>query len=321
MLAVVAETFGPPDVLRIREVPDPELRPGEVLIEVVAAGVNPVDAGNRADGTWAGVTAPVIVGSDVAGTVRELGSDVPFRRGDRVFAMVDFLGRQSGTYAQLVAVPADLVVRIPRGIDFAGAAAVPLAAGTAYECVRRLRIRPGETVAIIGAGGGVGTFAVQLARNAGASVVAVASRRHWPLVRELGARGFVDRGDRVVEAILDQYPSGVDAVVDLVGGGAVSRILPAVRPFGRIATTAALDGDLDLAVDRNLTLEGVLVRPDGRRLRALARLLATGRLRAVVDQLLPWEAAAEAHARLETGHGRGKIVLLVRSEPPPARGA
>jgi NADPH2:quinone reductase len=229
--------------------------------------------------------------------------------------MVDFLGRQSGTYAQLVAVPADLVVRIPRRVDFVQAAAVPLAAGTAFECVRRLRIRPGETVAIVGAGGGVGSFAVQLARNVGAIVVAIASQRHWPLLRELGATGFVDRRDGVVEAILDQHPAGIDAVIDLVGGGALSRVLPAVRPLGRIATTVAFDGDLDLAVDRNLTLEGVLVRPDGRRLRALARLLAAGRLRAIVDQVLPWEAAAEAHARLESGHGRGKIVLLVGSGP------
>jgi NADPH2:quinone reductase len=318
MLAVIAETFGPPDVLRISEVPDPEPGPGEVLIEVVAAGVNPVDAGNRADGTWAGISAPVIVGSDVAGIIRELGTDVPFRRGDRVFAMVDFLGRQSGTYAQLVAVPADLIVRIPRGVDFVTAAAVPLAAGTAFECIRRLHIKRGERVAILGAAGGVGSFAVQLARNVGATVVAVASERHWPLLRELGARGFVDHRRRVADGILSQYPTGLDAVIDLVGDGALSRVLPAVRPTGRLATTVTFHGDLELAVDRNMTLHGVLVRPDGRRLRALARLLATGRLRAIVDQVLPWEAAAEAHSRLETGHGRGKIVLLVGSGHAPA---
>jgi NADPH2:quinone reductase len=314
VLAIVADRFGPPEVLRLREWPDPTPGPGEVLIGVAAAGVNPVDAGNRANGSWAGISAPVVLGSDVAGTIVGLGEGVRrFQIGDRVFAMLDFLGRQAGAYAQLVATQAESVTLIPPGIDFVAAAAVPLAAGTAYEAVvNRLSLKAGETVVIIGAAGGVGSFAVQLARESGADVIAVSSPSHWPLLGDLGASAFVDyRGARIAEKVLRQVPSGVEAVLDLVGDGSLAAMLPAIRPGGRAATTVGLDGDLEAAIDRNLTLHGVLVRPDGGRLKALAKLIETGRLHSVVDETYPLERAADAHVRLETGHGQGKLVLRV----------
>ncbi|HLO36232.1 MAG TPA: NADP-dependent oxidoreductase [Candidatus Deferrimicrobium sp.] len=316
MLAIVAERFGPPEVLRIRDWPDPTPGPGEILVAVEAAGVNPVDAGNRADGTWAGIEPPMILGSDLAGTVMALGEGVQaFAPGDRVLAMVEFLGRQEGAYAQLVTLPADWAAPIPDGVDVVEAAAVPLAAGTAYEAiVNRLAVRADEIVVILGAAGGVGVFAVQLAAAAGAHVIAVASETHWDLLRSLGVTECVDyRGRQVADAILRHAPGGADAVLDLVGGGSLAAVLGSVRPGGRAATTVALDGDLEPAIDRNLILHGILVRPDGARLRAIAGLMAAGRLRVVVDRTYPWEEAADAHARVETGHGRGKVVLLVPS--------
>lgn len=321
MLAMVAEKFGPPSVLRLRDWPAPEIDRDEVLLGVEAAGVNPVDAGNRADGSWAGIVAPFIPGSDAAGTILAVGAGVRgFSVGDRVFAMVDFLGRQMGTYAELVAVRAEHVALIPDGLGTVEAATVPLAAGTAYEAVAtRLAIEAGETIVILGAAGGVGAFAVQMVRDRGASVVAVASRRHWAFLRRLGATTCIDYHEgEVAQSILKRHPSRVDAVVDLVGSGSLADVVDAIKPFGRAATTVAIDGDLGPAIDRNLTIHGVLVRPDGARLRAIAGLLAAGRIRAPVAKAYPLLRAADAHVRIETGHGWGKLVLKVAKSRPTA---
>jgi NADPH2:quinone reductase len=305
-------------VLELREVDVPEPEPGQVRVAIYAAGTNPVDAGNRADGTWAGLQPPVIPGSDASGVVDAVGPDVTtVSPGDPVFYMSDFLGTQRGTYAEYQVVDAELVVPKPASLSHVEAAALPLAAGTAYEMiVRRLAVEPGEWVLLYGAAGGVGSLALQLAVANGASVIGVARAHHHERLQRLGAHACLDY-TRVDVPRQAQLIAGrkLDVIVDCVGGETISRSLDAVRPFGRAASIVGLRGDLDRVLDLNVTLHGVLVRPDRARLEDIAALADAGQLRALVDQVLPLEQAVLAHHRLDTGHGHGKIVLQVRPEP------
>jgi NADPH:quinone reductase len=317
MRAAVIEAFGPPEVLEIVSRPIPTPGPGQLLVRIVAAGVNPVDAQNRSDGSWAAITLPATLGSDAAGVVAAVGRDVrDFAVGDDVFYFSDFLGGDDGTYAEYQAVDARIVGRRPARLSFADAAAVPLAAGTAYELiVRRLALAPGQRVLIVGASGGVGTYAVQLARGAGAHVVAVASATRHTALRGLGAEMTLDYRDgdlwrQVREA------GRIDAVVDLAGGDVPIRGVEILAEGGSLATVATLTGDFELAVDNNLTLHGVLVRPDAGRLRELASLIDRGLLRPLVSEEFALTEIASAHRRIETGHTFGKLVIRVAPEPP-----
>jgi NADPH2:quinone reductase len=188
MKAVIIEGFGGPDVLRVGEVPDPQAGPGQVRVAVHAAGANPVDAGNRADGTWAGLRPPCILGYDIAGVIDQVGDGVHHLRvGQRVMAMTSFPGGAGG-YAELTVVDADLAAPIPDGCSFVDAAAVPLAAGTAWEVLQRLRPPPGAWLLVHGASGGVGTFLVQLATAAGVRVIAIGGAASHRLLGTLGGR-------------------------------------------------------------------------------------------------------------------------------------
>lgn len=319
MRAIVVRSFGGPEVLRPELVPVPVPGPGELLVEVVAAGVNPVDAGNRADGSWAGISLPFVPGSDSSGVIRTAGPGVRgFAIGDAVFAMTDFLGAQNGSYAQFQAIPAALAVPKPRGLSHAEAAAIPVAAGTAFDAIERLAIRSGETVAIFGAAGGVGGFATQLAAGRGARVVAVGRARAHDYLREIGADVTIDHtsGDPVAQIAADV--GQVDAVLDLAGGKVIPGSLRLIRSRGRVASIAALAGDLDLAIDRNLSVHGVLVRPDGARLQTLAQLAEDGALRVRVRSEYPLDQASAAHREVARGGIPGKTVLRVRPEPAPA---
>ena len=189
MRAVVLKAFGGPEHLRIATAQKPAPGTGEVLIRIHAAGVNPVDAQNREDGTWAELELPAVLGSDFSGVIEELGDGVTgWEVGDAVFGVTPFRNNRRGTYAEYHVITADLINRKPESLDHIQAAATPLAACTAYETVHeRLAVRPEEWLLIYGAGGGVGSFAVQIARSAGARVLAVASSRHHDLLRDLGA--------------------------------------------------------------------------------------------------------------------------------------
>jgi len=315
MRAIVLDRFGDPDVLQLREVALPEPGPGQVRVAIHAAGTNPVDAGNRQDGSWAGLHPPVIPGSDASGVIDTLGPGVAgFSPGDEVFYMTDFLHNCWGTYAEYQVVDAALIAYKPQALSHVESAAVPLAAGTAYEMiVRRLALTRGEWVLMYGAAGGVGSFALQLAVAQGAQVIAVARAHHHALLQELGAVACLDytTQDVVVEA---EAIAGrkLDAMADFVGGETLAQSLVAIRPYGRVASIVGLKGDLDLLLDMNLTLHGILVRPDQRRLETLHALVARSALRPIIDQVLPLEEAAQAHRRLETRHGEGKIILKVR---------
>ena len=315
MQAIVFETYGEPDVLQIREVALPAPGPGQVRVAIYAAGTNPVDTGSRRGTTWSGVRAPAIPGCEASGVIDAVGPGVrQFAPGDEVYYMVDVLNNQRGTYAQYHVVDATIIARKPYALSHVEAAAIPLAAGTAYETiVRRLALAQGEWVLMYGAAGGVGTFALQFAVAQGVQVIAVARTHHHGLLQELGAVACLDytTQDVLVEA---EARAGrkLDAVVDFVGGEALAQSLGVMRPYGRVASIVGLQGDLDLLLDLNLTFHGILVHPDQKRLETLNALVSAGTLRPIIDQVLPLEEAAQAHRRLETGHGQGKIVLKVR---------
>jgi len=315
MQAIVFETYGGPDVLQIREVALPTPGPGQVRVAVYAAGTNPVDTGSRRGSTWSGVRAPAIPGCDASGVIDAVGPGVTqFAPGDEVYYMVDVLNNQQGTYAQYHVVDAAVIERKPHTLSHIEAAAIPLAAGTAYETiVHRLALAQGEWVLLYGAAGGVGTFALQFAVAQGAQVIAVARTHHHSLLHELGAVACLDYTTKDVlmeaEAIAGRK---LDAVADFVLGETLAQSLGSVRPYGRVASIVGLQGDLDLLLDLNLTLHGILVHPDQKRLETFNALVSSRVLRPIIDQVLPLAEAAQAHHRLETGHGQGKIILRVR---------
>ena len=315
MRAIVVREFGGPEVLRLEHVPVPEIGPTELLLEVVAAGVNPVDVSNHEDGAWAGIELPYTPGSDVSGVVCAVGEAVTrFVVGDEVFALTEFLGLRHGSYAEYVPVPEALAAHKPATLSHVEAASVPLAAGTAYEVVvRRLHLQAGERVVILGAAGGVGGFATQLAIRCGAQVIGVARGSTHEYLRSLGVAQVIDHSfDDAIAEISDTIGE-VDAVIDLVGGDTIEQSIALVQEQGRMATIASLTGDLDLAIDRNLTLHGVLVRPDGARLGELAVLLESGALRTTVRAEHPLKHAEAAHLEVLRGGVPGKTVIRVRS--------
>jgi NADPH2:quinone reductase len=259
----------------------------------------------------------VIPGCDASGVIDVVGPGVTgFAPGDEVFYMVDFLQNANGTYAEYHVVDAALIARKPQSLTHIEAAALPLAGGTAYEMiVRRLELTRGEWVMLYGAAGGVGSLALQMVVSQGAHVIAVARGKHHALLSALGAAVCLDytTQDVLAEAVRIAGRK-LDAVADFVGGETLALSLAVLRPYGRAASSVGVRGDLDRLLDLNLTLHGILVRPEQKRLEVIEQLVSSAALRPIIDQVLPLEEAAQAHRRLESGHGPGKIVLVVREQ-------
>jgi NADPH:quinone reductase len=222
--------------------------------------------------------------------------------------------RSNGAYAEYHAAKAGIVAKKPASVSHEEAAAVPLAGGTAYEAiVRRLRLRVGQTLLIHGGAGGVGSFAVQIAKAAGARVLATASTDNQEVLKELGADVPIDyaRQDATEAALEDTGGEGVDAVFDAVGGGTIVDSIPATNPFGRLATILGAQGDLTPLYQKNQTLYGVFLTRERARLEELGALIDRGQVRPLVAEVLPLEEVGKAHERLDSGHGRGKVVLRI----------
>jgi NADPH:quinone reductase len=317
--AMVIPEFGGPELFEEKDVERPEPGLGQVLVRVFASSVNPVDAKLRAAGSSRGLEAPMILGADVSGVVEEVGSGVTdLAPGDEVFYTPEVSGPDSNNaYAEYSAAAADIVAQKPASLTHEVAAAVPLAGGTAYEgIVRRLAIKVGETVLIHGGAGGVGSFAVQIAKASGARVLASAGSRNQETLKELGVDVAIDyTSEDVFEVTLDDTGgAGVDAVFDTVGGNLIAKSVQATRPFGRLASIISLQGDLTPAYRLNQTIYGIFLTRERKRLKEMTRLIERGQIRPLVDQVLPLNEVGKAHERLDSGHGRGKIVLRVAEE-------
>jgi NADPH2:quinone reductase len=312
--AVLVSEFGGPEQLRLVQVADPVAGAGQVRVAVHAAGVNPVDAGNRADGSWARLRVPCVLGYDIAGVIDSVGPGVTsVAPGDRVMAMTHFPDGGGG-YAEFAVLDAALVAPIGPATSFADAAATPLAAGTAHLVLARLALPAGSRLLVLGASGGVGLFLLQLAKAAGIRTIGVGRQARHAQMSDLGAAACIDYArEDVASRALTLAGGPVDAIADLVGGNLAQAALTALRPGGQIAAIATPELDLDPLLDANISFHGVLIADDGARTRTLAGLLDRRALRPVVSHVLPLAAAAEAHRMVEGGHAGGKIVLDVTS--------
>ena len=333
MKAIRQHQFGGPEVLRYEEAPVPELKAGEVLVRVHAAGINPPDWYLR-DGykmlppEWQPQVAfPVILGTDISGEVEALADDVThFAVGDEVYAMVRFpdgLAGDSRAYAEYVSVPAAHLARKPAGIGHVHAAAAPMSLLTAWQFLIALGhdapnpLQPQQhvpvplkdkTVLVNGAAGGVGHLLVQIAKWQGARVIAVASGRHEALLRELGVDRFIDYTKEVPEELVRD----ADLVIDAVGGPASGRFLRTLKRGGALFPIFPLGFDgSDEAAARGVTVSSTQVRSSGAQLAQLAGLLDDGTIRVVIDSTYPLAEARQAHERAARGNLQGKLVLTV----------
>jgi NADPH:quinone reductase-like Zn-dependent oxidoreductase len=322
MKAVVQQKYGSPDVLRIADVDEPVIGDDDVLVRVVAAGVD--------QGVWHlvageprlirlagfGVRRPKnpVPGMDVAGRVTAVGANVTrFRPGDEVF------GSGKGTYAEYAAVPAKRLVHKPANVSFEEAAAVPISALAALQGLRKAKVRTGQRVLVLGASGGVGSFTVQLARSSGAHVTGVSSTAKTDLVRSLGA-------EEVLDYTRDDVTDGsrrYDVVLDIGGSRPLSALRRALQPDGTLVIMGGEGGPRwGMGIERQVqalllspftkqTLGSLLSLPKPEDLQQLADLLAAGTIRAVVDRTFPLAEAGAAINYLRAGKAKGKVVLTV----------
>ena len=309
MRAVGFTEFGEPDVLRIISRPVPEPGPGQVRVRVAAAAVNPTDLAFRSGAHRsmpAGVEPPYTPGMDLAGVVDMAGDGDGWLPGERVMAAVSPWVPGGGAQAEFVVVDSGALTRIPEAIGLQAAAMLPMNALTVRAALDRLALRPGQSLAITGAAGIVGGYAIQLGRAEGLRIIADAAPADTDLVSGLGAHVVVPRGPDVARAIRRAVPGGADALLDAAVMGAP--VLPAVRDGGQVIAVRPFSGE----TERDITVSLVLVfhhLHEADRLARLAELAALRTLTLRVADVLPAERAAEAHRRMEAGGVRGRLVL------------
>jgi NADPH:quinone reductase-like Zn-dependent oxidoreductase len=334
MKAIRQHAFGGPEFLVYEDAARPQVASDEVLVRVHAVGVNPPDwylrDGYRMlpPGWQPQVSFPLIPGTDISGVVEAVGDDVQaLSVGDEVYSMVRFpegMQGDSKAYAEYVSAPASQVALKPAGIDHRHAAGVPMSLLTAWQFLVDLgHSEPnalqadqhvpvplgGRTVLVNGAAGGVGHFAVQIAKLKGAHVIAVASGKHEQMLRELGADEFIDYTKTPPEDVTHD----VDLVIDALGGPSASRFLRTLKPGGALFLVFPLGfTGGDDAEKLSITVSATQVRSNGAQLSELARLIEDGAIRVVLDSVYPLADARSAHERAAQGHIQGKIVLDVK---------
>lgn len=331
MKAYTLTRYGGPDAAELREIARPEPGPGEVLIRVHAAGLNPVDFKIR-EGALKAIRRyplPVTMGNELAGVVEGLGAGVTgFAPGDRVFARVPT--DRMGAFAEYATLPQAVLARVPDDLDMATAAGVPLAGLTALQALRdEMGVTPGQRILIPAGAGGVGTFAIQIAKWLGAEVVTTASPRGRELVERLGADQVIDYTQQRFQDLL----SDMDGVFDLLGGDSLLAAFGVVKRGGIVVSVAGLPepqtarkdlgrGPLMQAlfwlISRKLRKEAqargtryrfLFMHPSGPELAELAALIEAGQLEPVIDRVFPFDQVAEAMAYLESGRAKGKVVV------------
>jgi len=330
MKALTFKRYGKSTQPDYADVPRPQIGPDEILVRVHAAGLNPID-NIVPRGTFKPVLKfdlPATMGSDVAGVVAAVGSSVTrFKVGDAVFASVFDLGR--GTLAEFVAVPQGVAALKPANLDFVEAASIPMVGLTTWQAFKeRAGLKTGQKVFIPAGSGGIGTFAIQLAKYLGAKVGTTTSTGNIDLVKSLGADEVVDYKRQEFETVLRDY----DMVLGTIRGDGIEKALQILKPNGSVVS---LIGPLDaafararnlnvllrlvfslmsrkilrLAAKRNIRYSFLFVRPDGDQLADIGRILESGQIRPVIDRIFPFDQAKEALAYLETGRAKGKVVV------------
>lgn len=333
MKALVLKRYGGLDQIALADAPRPVPKPDEILVQVHAAGLNPIDY-MIPKGTFKPILRfrlPATLGSDLSGVVVEVGSRVTrFKPGDAVFASIFDLG--TGALAEFALVPESAAALQPANLDFVQAASIPMVGLTSWQALKeRARLEPGQRVFIPAGSGGIGTFAIQLAKYLGAKVATTTSTGNVDLVRSLGADEVIDYKKQQFEDVLRDY----DAVLGTVRGDAIEKSLRILKPG---STVISLVGPPDAAFARArgmgffmVLLFGLLsrkiirqakkrgaaysflfVRPDGSQLAEIGELLKAGRIRPVIDKVFPFEQTKEALAYLEQGRAKGKVVVQMR---------
>ncbi|MDQ6992679.1 MAG: zinc-dependent alcohol dehydrogenase family protein [Mariprofundus sp.] len=330
MRAVIMQEVGEPDVLNIGDWPKPTCGSDEVLVQVIAAGVNPLDTKLRSNGLYCG-TPPAILGCDGAGIVEAVGANISrFEAGDAVYYCYGGLGQQVGNYAEYITVPEAYVAQKPDCLDFIDAAAAPLVLITAWEALfDRARLQSGQHVYIAAGAGGVGHIAIQLAKLAGCSVAtSVSSDEKAEVVRLLGADLIINyKQQNIAKALLNWTDNvGVDIAFDTVGGETFNQLIPATRVYGDIVTILQVPDSADwkklrlrnIRLSHELMLAPMVLElhdaaeHHGDILEQCAQFFDERKLSILVSDSLPLEQAAEAHRRIEAGSMTGKLVLEVQ---------
>lgn len=321
MKAVIIDSFGHEDQMKLREVPDPQPAASEIIVATAYASVNPVDWKIR-KGMLRGRLPhqfPLILGWDVAGTVRTVGQNVSrFKPGDRVYACCRKPTIQWGSYAELVAVEESAVALIPSNLPFREAAGIPLVGLTAWQCFYgegSAQLKAGETVLIFAGSGGVGGMAIQFAKWTGAKVITTASSKNESYVRSLGADVVIDsHKPHLVEEIQRLAPQGVDVVLDALGGTVQMDGFRVLKKGGRLISIIHPPvAETDAEDPARKGKQGLyhFVNSNGAQLAEIAQLIEKGKIHPLPTEELPLEQVAQAHLRSEEGHVRGKLVLKV----------
>jgi NADPH:quinone reductase-like Zn-dependent oxidoreductase len=308
MKAIRMHEYGGPEVLKFEEAPKPQIKSDEILIKVHASSVNPVDwkirEGRRKDKFPSDL--PLTPGWDVSGVVEEIGSGIKdFKPGDEVYGRPD--PTKNGAYAEYIAVKGNQVCIKPKSITHDEAAAVPLACLTAWQGLFDFGLlKLGQKVLIHAASGGVGSFAVQLAKWKGAYVIGTSSKNNIDFVKQLGADEVIDyKQDRFEKILRD-----IDLVFDTIGGETQKKSIQVVRSGGILITTLEPVSQKE-AFEKNIHLQGFIVQSYPHQLKLIARLIDEGVLKIFISKIFPLEEAAEAQRLSELGHTRGKTVLEV----------
>lgn len=317
MKAIVINKTGGTENFKVTDINKPKIKPDEVLVNVKSISINPVDALVRANRqALENILKPeknenqFVIGWDISGIVEEVGSDVKeYKKGDEVFGMVNFPGR-GNAYAEYVAVPADQLAKKPKNISHEEAAAATLAALTAWQAlVTNAQIKKGEKVLIHGASGGVGHYAVQIAKYFDAKIFGVASGRNREFVLSLGADDFID----YMKEKFEEKVTDADIVLDSIPGEHLLSSIEAAQKGGRVVSIKGTISDdaADKAKNKNVSLQRMMVKSNGNDMNHLAELLESGAIKSHISEKFKFEEMPEAHKQIETGKTRGKIVVIV----------
>ncbi|MGF3114431.1 NADP-dependent oxidoreductase [Facklamia sp. P12937] len=310
MKAIVINQYGDTDQFVEANLPQPQLKDNQVLIELHATSINRFDTKVRR-GEMAEVISfdfPIILGLDAAGVVVEIGKDVTqFKVGDEVFANSSL---KSGTYTEYVAVKESLVAHKPKNITFKEAAAVPMVGLTAWQAMVEFgRVKEGDHVLIHAGSGGVGSFAIQIAKSFGAYVYSTASGKNEDMLKKLG----VDRFINYKTTDFAEVAKDLDLVLDTLGGETLAKSLALVKDGGRIVSTVG-QADQEKAKARNITVEALAAKSNGNHLAKLAELIEKGQVKPYIGHEFPLTAhgLSEAHKISESHHAKGKIVIVIK---------